>query len=76
MSSRSNISAFPRTVSADGMSVAVEGMTIREYFAALAMQGIWAFSSDEDGDWDVLDIAGKAVSQADALIAELAKPVK
>jgi len=51
------------------------GLTIRELFAAMAMQGtcsnydIWSNTSARE-------IAGHAVEQADALIAELNKEVQ
>lgn len=48
-----------------------QGMSLREYYAGQAMAGLLA--SDDvttpDHDW----IAGQAVEQADALIAELNK---
>ena len=45
------------------------GLTKRELFAAMAMQGILANPS-----WDVHDVPVVAVEAADALLAELAKP--
>ena len=48
-----------------------KGLTKREYFAAMAMQGLLArynFSSDEDV------VARNAVDYADALLSELEKP--
>lgn len=45
-------------------------MTIRETFAALAMQGLLA-SAEASGTFDYF--AGQAVVAADALIAELEK---
>lgn len=47
------------------------GLTIREHFAAMAMQGLLAYFGDEEQSSDVT--ARGAVHQADALIAELAK---
>lgn len=44
-------------------------LTKREYFAALAMQGIIA-----DGRWSLKDAVRVSIDYADALIAELAKP--
>jgi hypothetical protein len=43
------------------------GLTKREYFAGLAMQGIIA------GNLDVDDVAHSAVKMADAVLAELEK---
>ena len=53
-----------------------EGLTKREYFAAMAMQGLLAadgqLSSHEDTElWTAAEIADYAVEQADALLAEL-----
>ena len=48
------------------------GLTKREYFAALAMQGFCA-APDSNGGCDIFSIAATAVRQADALLAELEK---
>lgn len=53
-----------------------EGLTKREYFAAMAMQGIMANSDDAITRFSHEDIALIAVSTADALIAELNKEPK
>ena len=54
-----------------------EGLTIREYFAALAMQGLWANSPQSplhgQPEYDTVQIARMAVQAADDLIAELNK---
>ena len=53
------------------------GLTKREYFAAKAMQAIG--TSTSKGAWtapDAPQVAQRAVVFADALMAELAKPVK
>jgi hypothetical protein len=47
------------------------GLTKRELFAAMAMQGIQA--NPDCSGWAHADIAGAAVRAADALIAELNK---
>lgn len=70
----------PTTQSQSGV-----GLTKREHFAALAMQGLIssAHSSEEsrdkytcNGGWVYPDtIAQQAVNMADALIAELNKPL-
>ena len=50
------------------------GLTKRELFAAMAMQGIWANSDEAMAKaWSIKDIARNAVEAADALLAELAK---
>lgn len=45
------------------------GLTKRELFAAMAMQGLMTI----DADWIPDYVAGKAVGYADALLAELEK---
>jgi hypothetical protein len=51
------------------------GLSKREYFAAMAMQGILAFSGDEDPDpireWDYEAFAECSVKAADALLKQL-----
>ena len=42
------------------------GMTLRDYFAAKAMQGLCAHP--ESPDWDESDIAKSAYDQADAML--------
>jgi hypothetical protein len=51
------------------------GLTIREHFAAMAMQGLVASRTRYADHWRIEwdSIATCAVKQADALIAELAK---
>lgn len=46
------------------------GLTKREYFAAMAMQGL---CSDNQGIWSNAEIAEYSVRHADALINELNK---
>lgn len=48
------------------------GLTKRELFAAMAMQGMCNDTS-EPMDWDMQALAKYAVRAADALLAELAK---
>lgn len=49
------------------------GLTIRQEFAARAMQGYISAGSDENNRFSPHQIASMAVSQADMLIAELNK---
>lgn len=49
------------------------GLTKREYFAGLAMQGLAANAHDSLASWDGQQTAECAVKFADALLAELAK---
>lgn len=61
-----NASAFPH----DRTFGAVSGITTREYFAAMAMQGL--LSSCTGDQWpDMIDVAAKATKAADALIDAL-----
>lgn len=55
--------AFPKNY-----GVPNEGMTLRDYFAAKAMQGLLA--ADPDTRWDDYDCAKYAYAQADAMLAE------
>lgn len=49
------------------------GLTKREYFAGLAMQGILANPSPQCVTWDEEKVAFASAQHADALLAELAK---
>ncbi len=76
--SRANESAFPVTDTYtnprdDMVQTDVRGgLTIREHFAAMAMQGILASGANEPHA-NYVWCANRAVVMADALIAELAK---
>lgn len=50
------------------------GLTKRELLAAMAMQGLLA--RNKTHEWMEYEISISAVSQADALLAELAKPIQ
>lgn len=45
------------------------GLTKREHFAAIAMQGLCGAAWTED--WTLKEVATSAISHADALLAEL-----
>jgi len=60
-----------KTVNADGTPRPC-GLTKREYFAAMSMQGLNAHPED----WSAENTARYAVEQADALIAALNKEVE
>lgn len=61
--------AFPRSSQGpSGDYDGAEGMTLRQWYAGLAMQGL---CSNVRGGEDVVDHAARAVRQADALIAAL-----
>ena len=72
-------SAFP--ISGIAFSDKYEGLTKREHFAGLAMQGLvsnhdWAKTMVATDDWDdfVKRATSGAVELADAILAELEKP--
>jgi len=52
-------------------NVAIESMTLRDYLAAMAMQGLLA--ADSKFECSVLDIAEIAYTQADAMLNERTK---
>ena len=62
--------AFP-LISSDGMSVN-QGLTKREYFAGLAMQGILAKKFDSKSE-DIDDTIMSSIEYADALLKALEK---
>ncbi len=62
--------AFPAFNNHGECLTSTDGLTKREYFAALAMQGLLATES-EPGNAYPRDIADMAVRRADALIAAL-----
>ncbi len=61
--------AFPVHGGNHNFGIPFPGMTKREYFAGLAMQGALANDNGPAGDWKQL--AEHAVSAADALLFEL-----
>jgi hypothetical protein len=66
--------AFPHSYDADGKRVVHLGLSIREHFAAMAMQGLLATGLPGYTDkLATLYTARRAAEYADALIAELAK---
>lgn len=62
--------AFSFTIREDGLSHVFIGLTKRELFAAMAMQGIL---TDKGYRCDYNFTAQVAINHADALLAELAK---
>jgi hypothetical protein len=85
--SRANEPAYPSLDIRDNQPLSTafnHGLTIREHFAAMAMQGQLATNgptsrddgTDADPDECRVLIAQFAVEYADALLAELAKPVQ
>lgn len=74
MSKNTGGPAFPGSYTGNnGMPVWSNGMTLRDYFAAKAMQGIHANAHEDvgfnsiSGGWD--QIAAYAYAQADAMLA-------
>ena len=71
-----NPPAFPRPLSVDDVDPDISypahvGMTLRDYFAAKAMQGIFASNAEHDHeDEHIFDaVAEAAYKQADAMLA-------
>lgn len=82
MKTNPNDSSYPNMPVYDGIHrLSEHGLTKREYFAAMALQGLLS-NSYNDGATQPLStashdqIAQMAVSSADALIAELNKPTE
>lgn len=69
-----NQPAFPLNVSSVN-AIEYSGMTLRDYFAAKAMQGAINARIDPDGKvwWDAEDIARDAYITADAMLKERSK---
>lgn len=71
--------AFPISVAMPGGVVAVDkGMTLRDYFAAKAMQGMLAYPGDDQrgshhNNNDAEGVASMSYAYADAMLAERAK---
>lgn len=57
---------------ADDIQNSSDGTTIRQYFAAMAIQGLLA-SKDVDAFGDMVSVAQQSIIAADALITELNK---
>lgn len=76
MSKNTGGPAFP-TTKESRMEICSEGMTLRDYFAAKAVAGIFypaiVESLAQDIDLDCDKIAGFAYTMADAMIAEREK---
>lgn len=70
-----NDSVYPIIKSGNDTIIKQEGLTKREYFAGLAMQGILAKRFDEEGEYPeyISNTVKDAVEYADALLKELEK---
>lgn len=66
--------AFPLTTDADRDTEMHEGISKREYFAGLAMQGIMASMGQVSSHPSEYGIGKLAVAVADDLLSELEKP--
>lgn len=62
---KNNEHAFP----GDAFSGGEKGMSLRDYFAAKAMQGFAASESEEIGHWKSEFAADRAYEWADAMLA-------
>lgn len=76
--SKTGGSAFPRSGYGPIGNGQVDGMTLRDYFAAKAMQGMLAYPGDEqrgshhnNNDYD--GVSSMAYAYADAMLEERAK---
>ena len=56
MTDKTGGAAFPASGHPDMQFVTQEGMTLRDYFAAKAMQGDWATERMDSGYWSQDDI--------------------
>ncbi len=67
--------AFPTWVESEDGSVPIHGMTLRDYLAAKAMQGLIAGAGDFYGsvDYDADMVVRSAYALADAMLKERAK---
>lgn len=66
---------FPVIPPLDDRQLPIEfGLTKRELFAAMAMQGLCSVGHGWIGNADMPEVARRAVLMADNLLAELAKP--
>ena len=72
---QNDIPAFPKAgLNAWNEAVSVNtGMTLRDYFAAKALQGMLTCQSEETGFYEVKDAASEAYKFADAMLEERAK---
>jgi len=74
MSENSNLPAFPVELTNDD-NIHVEGLSKREWFAGMAMQGLMA--NEQNAPVTDYEYAAKAcIKMADALLAELDKPLQ
>lgn len=60
-------STFP-VVAENGLGHVSQGMTLRQYFAALAMQAMVNSKSFRRGEWPYNDIALQSYEMADAML--------
>lgn len=62
--------AYPYSVQQhDGCTLTHSGMSVRDYFAAQAIDRIISLSQDRDGGWDADSVAAGCYAVADAMIA-------
>lgn len=70
----SNEMAYPAFDDRGECNSDATGLTKREYFAAMAMQGICSAEADNEEPMIFKNVAAASVAVADALINELNKP--
>lgn len=61
-------SAFPHETGARGIHDGNTGMTLRDYFAAKAIDRMICLSSDNEGGWDPAAVAAGCYAVADAML--------
>jgi hypothetical protein len=52
------------------------GMSLRDYFAAHVMERMISLSSDQDGGWDVNNVAHGCYQLADAMLRARSEPAR
>jgi hypothetical protein len=74
MTDNANRPAYPLVINHETHQP-FDGLTKREYFAAMAMQGLLASCAGEH-EYPIADKIARAVEMADALLSELEKPTQ
>jgi len=63
-----HIPAFPSTSPINAWDTTTEGMSLRDYFAAKAMQAMVGTTTYETGGWPADDLAKQSYDMADAML--------
>lgn len=64
--------AFPACIGKDGTGVHIfcSGMTLRQWYAGMALMGYWAGRKQDAGTYNLRIIAGDLLKMADAMLEE------